>query len=76
MHWTNGDATTGAASICRVYMCIRFSLVHVDMYMFCAFWCEAMLLVVNIVTCPIGTDCGGSAPVVGVYRQPRLAEGV
>ena len=39
-------------------------------------WCEAMLLVVNIVTCPIGTDCGGSAPVVGVYRQPRLAEGV
>ena len=35
-----------------------------------------MLLVVNIVTCPIGTDCGGSAPVVGVYRQPRLAEGV
>ena len=30
------------------------------MYMFCAFWCEAMLLVVNIVTCPIGTDCGGS----------------
>ena len=38
-------------------------------------WCEAMLLVVNIVTCPIGTDCGG-APVVGVYRQPRLAEGV
>ena len=39
-------------------------------------WCEAMLLVVNILTCPIGTDCGGSAPVVGVYRQPRLAEGV
>ena len=35
-----------------------------------------MLLVVNIVTCPIGTDCGGSAPVVGVYRQPRLAEDV
>ena len=35
-----------------------------------------MLLVVNIVTCPIGTDCGGSATVVGVYRQPRLAEGV
>ena len=35
-----------------------------------------MLLVVNIVTCPIGTDCGGSAPVVGVYRQPCLAEGV
>ena len=30
----------------------------------------------EIVTCPIGTDCGGSAPVVGVYRQPRLAEGV
>ena len=39
-------------------------------------WCEAMLLVVNMVTCPISTDCGGSAPVVGVYRQPRLAEGV
>ena len=39
-------------------------------------WCEAMLLVVNMVTCPIGTDCGGSAPVVGVFRQPRLAEGV
>ena len=35
-----------------------------------------MLLVVNIVTCPIGTDCGRSAPVVGLYRQPRLAEGV
>ena len=67
-------------------MRIRFSLhtfcaVHVDLN-YCrhvhvhAFWCEAMLLVVNIVTCPIGTDCGGSAPVVGVYRQPRLAEGV
>ena len=28
---------------------------------------EAMLLVVNIVTCPIGTDCGGSAPVVCLY---------
>ena len=26
---------------------------------------------VNIVTCPIGTDCGGSAPVVGLYRQQR-----
>ena len=26
-------------------------------------------VVVNIVTYPIGTDCGGSAPVVGVYRQ-------
>ena len=24
---------------------------------------------VNIVTSPIGTDCGWSAPVVGVYRQ-------
>ena len=36
-------------------------------------WFEAMLLGVNIL---IGTDCGGSAPVVGVYRQPRLAEGV
>ena len=30
---------------------------------------EAILLVVNIVTSPIGTDCGWSAPVVGVYRQ-------
>ena len=30
----------------------------------------------EIVTCPIGTDCGRSAPVVGLYRQPRLAEGV
>ena len=26
---------------------------------------------VNIVTCPIGTDCGGSAPVVGLYGQQR-----
>ena len=24
---------------------------------------------VNIVTSPIGTDCGWSAPVVGLYRQ-------
>ena len=30
---------------------------------------------VNIVTCPIGTDCGRSGPVVDLYRQPRLAEG-
>ena len=30
---------------------------------------EAMLLVVNIVTSPIGTDCGWSAPVVGLYTQ-------
>ena len=28
-----------------------------------------MLLVVNIVTSPIGTDCGWSAPMVGLYRQ-------
>ena len=69
--------------------CLRFSLhtfcvVHVDLnyvHVLCMYrvnfiWCKAMLLVVNILTCPIGTDCGGSAPVVGVYRQPRLAEGV
>ena len=30
---------------------------------------EAILLVVNIVTSPIGTDCGWSAPVVVLYRQ-------
>ena len=30
---------------------------------------EAMLLVVNLVTSPIGTDCGWSAPVVGFYTQ-------
>ena len=30
---------------------------------------KPMLLVVNIVTSPIGTDCGWSAPVVGLYRQ-------
>ena len=36
------------------------------------FYLVWMLLVVNIVTsCPIGTDCGGSAPVVDLYRQPR-----
>ena len=35
-----------------------------------------MLFLVNIVPALIGTDCGRSAPVVGVYRQPRLAEGV
>ena len=39
------------------------------MYMFVhvqsKFYLVWMLLVVNIVTsCPIGTDCGGSAPVV------------
>ena len=48
------------------------------MYMFVhvqsKFYLVWMLLVVNIVTsCPIGTDCGGSAPVVDLYRQPRLA---
>ena len=32
---------------------------------------EAILLVVNIVTSPIGTDCGWSAPVVGIYRQGK-----
>ena len=32
---------------------------------------EAILLVVNIVTSPISTDCGWSAPVVGLYRQGR-----
>ena len=65
-----------------------FCVVHVEVYcrhvhVLCMYmyrvnfiWCEAMLLVVNILTCPIGTDCGGSAPLVGVYRQPRLAEGV
>ena len=38
-------------------------LVHVQSNFF---WggSEAMLLVVNIVTSPIGTDCGWSAPVV------------
>ena len=62
--------------------CKRLRHVHVCactclcMYRINFIWCEAMLLVVNIVTCPIGTDCGESAPVVGVYRQPRLAEGV
>ena len=30
---------------------------------------KPMLLVVNIVTSPIGTDCGWSAPVVGLYKQ-------
>ena len=30
---------------------------------------EAMLLVVNLVTSPIGTDCGWFAPVVGFYTQ-------
>ena len=30
---------------------------------------KPMLLVVNIVTSPIGTDCGWSAPVVGLYTQ-------
>ena len=48
------------------------------MYMFVhvqsKFYLVWMLLVVNIVTsCPVGTDCGGSAPVVDLYRQPRLA---
>ena len=28
-----------------------------------------MLLVVNIVSSPIGTDCGWSAPVVGLSTQ-------
>ena len=47
--------------------CLRFSLhtfcvvdLHVDLnYCRSVIWCEAMLLVVNMVTCPIGTDCGG-----------------
>ena len=30
---------------------------------------KPMLLVVNIFTSPIGTDCGWSAPVVGLYTQ-------
>ena len=30
---------------------------------------KPVLLVVNIVTSPISTDCGWSAPVVGLYRQ-------
>ena len=46
-------------------LCLR----SVDMYMY--IYLVWMLLVVNIVTCPIGTDCGGSAPVVGLYRQQR-----
>ena len=30
---------------------------------------KPMLLVVNIFTSPISTDCGWSAPVVGLYTQ-------
>ena len=30
---------------------------------------KPMLLVVNIVTSPFGTDCGWSAPVVGLYWE-------
>ena len=36
------------------------------------FYLVWMLLVVNIVICPIGTVCGGSAPVVGLYRRFAL----
>ena len=32
----------------------------------------SQLLVVNIVTCPIGTDCGWPAPVVGSFIQCSL----
>ena len=41
---------------------------HVQSYFI---WGEVkpMLLVVNIFTSPIGTDCGWSAPVVGLYTQ-------
>ena len=45
----------------------RHVLVHVQS----KFYLVWMHLVVNIVTCPIGTDCGGSAPVVGLYGQQR-----
>ena len=72
-HWTNGNTTTVAASVCRVYMSIHFEHIlcciprHVQSNFI---WGghEAILLVVNIVTSPIGTDCGGTAPVVGLYR--------
>ena len=44
---------------------------HVHVHVQSKFYLVWMLLVVNIVICPIGTDCGGSAPVVGLYRQQR-----
>ena len=51
----------------QIYMYCRHVLVHVQS----KFYLVWMHLVVNIVTCPIGTDCGGSAPVVGLYGQQR-----
>ena len=48
---------------CLYFSLHTFCVVHVDlnyfdMYRVNFIWCEAMLLVVNIVTCPIGIDCG------------------
>ena len=46
--------------------------VHVPRHVQSNFICgrsEAMLLVVNLVTSPIDTDCGWSAPMVGFYTQ-------
>ena len=54
-------------TFCVVHVDLNYCR-HVDLHVLCMYrvnliWFEAMLLVVNMVTCPIG---GGSAPVVGV----------
>ena len=63
-------------TFCVVHVDLNYCR-HVDLRVLCMYrvnliWCEAMLLVVNMVTCPIGTDCGGSAPVVGVIDNQGL----
>ena len=74
-HWTNGNTTTEAASIFRMYMSTFYILYcsRIDLnYMFVHVQSgEAMRLVVNIVTCPIAS---GLHPWLVYIHKQRVFE--